>query len=198
MESIRTALENLTAKAGMQDWPLFWRGLVFGVVLWILVYVALGLVKLVFFQRKKTRSVTINGESGDLVITINAVEEFVRRILTDFHEASLGSLDIRENKGTLVFNVNVQVIPDAELIPLREAVQQRIAEDARQRLGIENPLRINLTIQSMEADGRKIEKADRKLARRTGKQVPEPPAAIEPEEATVAEDESQDIPALTI
>ena len=198
MESIRTALENLTARAGMQDWPLFWRGVVFGIVLWILVYLLLGLIKLLFFRRKKTRSISIAGESGDLVITINAVEEFVRRILTDFHDASLGSLDIRESKGTLVFNVNVQVIPDAELIPLREAVQQRIAEDARQRLGIENPLRINLTIHSMEADGKKIEKADRKLARRTGKPIPEPPAALEPEEDPAAEDESQDMPELTL
>ncbi len=50
-----------------------------------------------------------------------------------------------------------QVIPDTELVPLRGAVQQRIAEDARTRLGVQNSLRINLTVYSMEADGRKIE-----------------------------------------
>ncbi len=60
----------------MGDWPVFWRGVVVGIALLILVYLLLGLTSCCSFAVR--RSITIPGENGDLVI-IGAVEEFVRQ-----------------------------------------------------------------------------------------------------------------------
>jgi len=176
MEFIEKLLENLSVKMGMQDWPELWQGLIFGAILIIVLLILVKFIKWIIRPGKKNRGIMINGDNGDLTITLSAVEEFVRRILVDFHEASLRSLSISERNNLLTFNVVLEVIPDANLIPLRDAVQDRVSNGAKAQLGIECDLRINITVQSMEANEQKIAKADRrKVEKLEEKEMKTPP-----------------------
>jgi hypothetical protein len=76
----------------------------------------------------------------------------------------------------LVLNVELAVVPDTDLVPLRDVLQQRIIRDASEKLGIQMPLRVNITVRSVQADERKIAKKARKGG-----------AAVAPEETSAPE-----------
>lgn len=180
MKVIETCLNRVGGWLGMGDWEPLWRGLVLGALVVVLIVVLAWLLRVMRRWRHRSHGIDVRGENGDLSITINAVREFVRRVLSEFHEVSLQGVSVNDKGRQITFNVELEVTPDADLMPLRDQIQQRILSGARERLGIESPMRVNLAVRSMEADSRKIMKADRRAIgnqTRTSSQAAGPVAA---------------------
>ncbi len=171
MSALTECYDWLTGWIRMESWlgvsSGFQDGFVAGVALSLVA--ALLLLALVHRIRHRTacKSVTVKGEQGDLVVTLNAVREFVKRILHDFGDTSLQALRLRHARSGLVMTVEVAVVPDTELVPLRDMLQERIIKDAAAQLGLSMPLRVNIQVRSLEADQAKIA---RKIRKRSGKE----------------------------
>jgi len=137
-------------------------GVVVGISVGVVVLLFYWLLRRLLRRRTMCEGITITGEHGDVFITVNAVYEFVRRILYEFAEASLQSVNLTQKKSGLSMQVGIAVVPNTDLVPLRDRLQGRIIADAEQRMGITLPLRVHLSIRSLEADEGKIARRSRK------------------------------------
>ena len=129
-----------------------------------------------------SKGITVSGEQGDLFITLNAVEEFVTRILYEFDEAALEGLTLRQRHEELVLNIDISAVPEADLVPLRDALQGRIIRESQERIGLPGPIRVNVAVRSLEADREKIARRSRKAGFEPGpgRGEQEPPSSTAP------------------
>ena len=126
------------------------------VLLYFLIVLLLwALVKVRLARHQRCKWISIEGERGDMFITINAIREFVKRILSDFEETSLEGIKLRQRGNSLIMNIEIAVLPDIDLVPLRDALQSRISEESLNRLGITQNLRVNIIVKSVAASEKK-------------------------------------------
>lgn len=140
----------------------FKQGLLAGILLVLVLVVLVWAVKWRVARRPSAKGIVVPGEGGDLFITLNAVEEFVTRIMHEFDEASLRSVGLTARSQQLVLNVDIAVVPNTDLVPLRDVLQRRIISGAEEKLGINRPVRVNIRVRSFDADPEKIMKSSRK------------------------------------
>ncbi len=148
--------------------PPFSDGLVAGMALAIAAFLILWLVARRLRGRKVCRNIVVPGDKGNLVISINALREFITRILYDFDEASLSNVSLKQHRDRILLDIDVAVVPQTNLIPLRDVLQARIMQDAQDKLGIQTIMKVDITIKSMEANERKIAKKSGKASGNTG------------------------------
>ena len=181
MQKLTEFYEGLTGWLNLSGWfgvsPEFENGFVSGAGLLLALILIWVLIRMRINRRERCREITITGERGDMVITANAVREFVKRILGEFAETSLEGIKLKQRGNTLVLVTEVIVLPDIELVPLRDAIQGRIVEEAQTRLGIDRPFRVNVVIKSVEASERKVGRQSRPSSESRHKETePEAPA----------------------
>ena len=157
----------------------FWEeGFITGLAVGLVPFFLLLLIMSVCRRRRRCRGVSIAGENGDLYVTINAIREFVTRILCEFSETSLRSVDLKEKRGMLILTIGADAIPGTDLVGLRERVSSRVLQEATAKLGTERVLkRVNVTIHSYTADHAKIARKTRKITA-----LPPTPPDAEPTE----------------
>lgn len=126
----------------------FFAGLAFLLVLFLLLL----LIQRMACRSRNAGGIRIGGQQGDLFITTNAVREFVARILKDFDGLKLRSLKLRTRGRHVRLTLEVGVLSDSGLPALRDAVQARVISEAENRLGLEEPPRVDLRIRSMRLD----------------------------------------------
>jgi hypothetical protein len=141
-----TSLSNATGTT--EDFVLGFVSALFA-VLTLLLLVAL----LLRLKRggRRVKGISVPGEHGDLTVSLNAIHEFVKGILEEFDEASLKNLRLCEHGDVLTLYVDIDVQPDTVLPPLRDKIQGRILEDVRKTIGTEQPISIDLSVESMDA-----------------------------------------------
>ncbi|MCF7854123.1 MAG: hypothetical protein K9N51_04935 [Candidatus Pacebacteria bacterium] len=166
MSFLTVLQENLTGWFNLERWfgvtASFEDGFVTGIAVFLACMLLIWLVYRCFGRSVRCKGLSVAGENGDLFITLTAVEEFVRRIMYEFEEASLRNIGMRTHKQLLVLDVEVGVVPGTDLVPLRDVLQRRIIADASQKLGLDRPVRVNIRVRSMEANQDKIAKETRK------------------------------------
>ena len=140
----------------------FEDGFLAGIALALVAAALLWLAARPLRRRRACREVTVKGDKGDLIITATAIREFITRIILEFENAALRSVRLRQSRGGIVMWVEIAAVPDADLVPLRDMLQERIIQDAAAKLGLGMPLRVNVQVKSMEADQQKISKRTRK------------------------------------
>ncbi|MFO7821674.1 MAG: hypothetical protein R6V56_06460 [Lentisphaeria bacterium] len=145
---------NLTAWFGVE--PAFQSGFLAGIALLLAAILLCVIIRMRFSRRKRCKGITIAGDSGDMFITLSAIREFVKRILGEFDETSLEGIKLRQRRNTLTLIMDVAVLPDVELVPLRNAMQGRIVEEAQNQLGIDQPFQVHVTVKSVEASEKKV------------------------------------------
>lgn len=173
------ALDRVAEWIGIAEWEDYGQGFFFGFAVLLLLLVLIWLFKPLFSRKRKFKGVMVAGSVGNLYITINAIRQFIHRILTEFEEAALSSVSVREIRGQIVFSVELEVVPDVDLVPLRDRIQQRIVDDAENRLGIGMPIKVNLDIRSIEANAKRPSRSERKRLEQLRKD--ERPAVVETE-----------------
>ncbi len=175
MRELLAKLGEYWPLAGEQagSWPFvegFWAGLACGLVLLLILVLALVILR----GRGRCRGVTLEGEAGSLVISLNALREFVTRILCEFGEASLHSVAMRESRGVLVLLLELEVLPELPVVQLVERVRQRIIRQAAEQLGIDKTVRVDVTIRGLSAKERTIARQSRKAGLAAPKETPLP------------------------
>jgi hypothetical protein len=139
----------------------FVAGLALGFVLPMGVII---LWKLASYKRRRCREIVISGQDGDLHISVNAVREFVRRIITEFREAELKTVALRRRGARKIINVSLNVVPGTDLVGLQNTVAERIKSEAAKKLGLDRELgRVNVWVYEYSADEDKIAKRARKV-----------------------------------
>mgnify|MGYP000314761086 CR=1 FL=1 len=136
----------------------FESGFVTGMTVVLVLLLLYVMVKRRFRGPEKNKGITVSGENGDLFITLNAIREFIKRIISGFSELHLEQVKLRQKSNSLHLVINLSATPDADLIPLRDAVQNQIVTEGSNRLGLDMPLKVDISIRSLEANKRRISK----------------------------------------
>lgn len=172
MNALNNFYESLTEWLNLNVWlgvdKSFQLGFVAGVACILVLVLIWACIRLRLARRERCKGITITGERGDMFITLNAIREFVKRILSEFGETSLEGIKLRQRGNTLVLVVEVVVRPDVELVPLRDTMQNRIVEEAEKRLGIDRPFQVNVTVKSVEATEKQVGNKHRRQETATG------------------------------
>ncbi len=155
-------LDKVAEWLGIAEWSDYCQGFFFGMILVLVVSLLVRLLWPLVTGRRKFKGVVVAGSAGNLYITINAIRQFIHRILTEFEEVSLSSVTVRETRGQIVFSIDLEVVPDVDLVPLRDQIQGRVMEDAEKRLGLGLPIKVNLDIRSIQANARRLSRTERK------------------------------------
>ena len=148
-------LEWLQLDKWLQKSEAFESGLITGIAVVLLFLLLYLLVKRRLHGPEKKKGVTISGENGDMFITLNAIREFIKRILSGFSDLRLEQVKLRQKSSSLHLIINLSATPDADLVPLRDAVQEQIVTEGANRLGLDMPLKVDISIRSLEASKRK-------------------------------------------
>lgn len=153
----------------------FAQGFIAALALVVLVMLVGCLVWVVLRNRRRCRGFTIPGENGDLYVTVNALREFVTRILCEYRQTSLRNVTLRKSRGGLALTIDADALPQTDLVALQRDVSKRVLAEASSKIGTEALLtQVNVTIHSYCAKESKIAKQSRRMA------IPEG-AAEEPE-----------------
>ena len=169
-EEPKTLLERLGT---LWDDPYLSNGFVVGAIVGFILVVIVGAVIYWLSRRHRCRGVLVQGEDGDLFITVNAMREFVVLVLTEFTEASLSSVSLLEKADALLLNIALHAQPDTEIPPLRELLKERIMTGAKEKMGIDRPLKVNVSIESLSAKERRGGRPLRRPVRRPAVPLPD-------------------------
>jgi len=139
-----------------------------GICLVLYVLLALIILRIVvaLFRRgrKKCREIVVVGEKGDLTVTVQAVRQFLARVLCEFREVSLRSVVIRARRSELTLTLEVEAVANAVPISLSEQIRERVFHEVGDKLGITDRLRrVNVNIPEWDANQEKISKARQKM-----------------------------------
>jgi hypothetical protein len=149
----------------------FIAGLAIGFVLPVGILI---LIKLARYRKRRCREIVIQGQDGELHISVSAVREFVRRILAEFGEADLKSVSLRQRGPRKIINVSLNAVPGTDLVNLQASVAARIKTEAGKKLGLDENLgKVNIWVYEYTADERKIAKRTRKLKSEAELNAPE-------------------------
>ena len=136
----------------------FGYGVVAGVAGIVVLLLLVWLIRKLAGVSNKCKGITVEGDHGDLFVTVGAVREFVKRTLAEYDDASLHNIRLREIRNTLIMEVELDVHPDTDLVPLRDSIQNTILRDVSEKIGAKQSVRINLHVRSLESGGRKAAK----------------------------------------
>ncbi len=127
------------------------EGFFLGLALGLLIVLILWLVIILIRRKSRSKGVTIPGENGNLIVTANAIRQFVTRILTDFPNASMRSVDLLEKRQGLVLAISINAAPEADLVELRDQISSRVMEEAGRRIGMTDTLKkVDVAVHSYE------------------------------------------------
>lgn len=141
---------------------LFQEGFVTGLAAGLLLVLLVCLVLAIVRGRRRCRGVTIPGDDGSLFVTVNAVREFVARVLCDFSETALHGVELQRHGTDLTLILDLEVLPDTAVLPLAERLRAQLIEEAGTKIGIRTGLRIDLVVRSLTARQDKIAKQTRR------------------------------------
>lgn len=127
-------------------------GVLLGAVLPLLLYLLLGLM----LRRRRCRGVRIDGDGGVLFVSVTAVRELVRQLVDECSDASFHALGLDRRRTGYVFDVSVDVAPGAEMVALREQINEKLRAAAARRLGLNGQvLEVNVIIHRLLTNERK-------------------------------------------
>lgn len=141
--------------------------------------------------------VTVESDTGSLFISANAIREFITRIVSEFEEASVHSIVLRNRGETLRVRLRLEVLPETVVQPLSEELRSRIITRSDEQLGIEQPIQVDIDIRSLSAKAGRIARQRRRARTATESQssfqtAPAPPSSPPPATGYVPEPSDQD------
>jgi len=123
----------------LQDQPLeFYRGVGFGMIAAVVLAIVLRLLVWLLFERRRQHGICISGDNGDLVISMHALRDFVARVLTEFPDAALRQVKLRDRRNQLDLTLHVDLVPGSGAMPLRDQIRVRIGEELADKVGVDN------------------------------------------------------------
>ncbi len=167
-------------------------------------------------RRGRVTIQTVDSELGSLYITVNAIREFVTRILCEFQEASLRNVSLRPGArgfwarffslltfrkpdSRWVLTIEADALPTTDLVALQAKVSQRVLEEAGTKMGT-NFGRVDIVIHSYSAKQAKIDKQTRRAGAQPIPQqaLPpdEPPEQLPEDATTLADDVPREVELL--
>ncbi len=193
-------LDSAAEITGMGAWSEYCQGFVLGMIFVLLLLILIRIIGRMIFGRRKLKGVTVAGSAGNLHVSIHAIRQFIHRILNEFDEVSLSSVEVRQKRGEILFTIDLEVVPNVELVPLRDRIQQRVVEDAERRLGLGLPVKVDLEIRSIQANAKKSSRSERKQTAKVGKREAKkeplnerPASSVSPAEPEPRPEEPEDI-----
>ncbi|MFW5893524.1 MAG: hypothetical protein ACOCUY_00115 [Verrucomicrobiota bacterium] len=159
MTSLLTLMEDYGLVVSPESAGGFTLGFFVGAICILLL-----VILLVLHRHNKIRrdSVTVNSENGTLFITSNAVREFVGRILGQYEAASLHGIALRQRSDSLNLRIDMDVLPDTQVVPMVDDIRAAIIGQAAEKLGITMPIRVDVSLRSLSAKEGKIDRQHRR------------------------------------
>lgn len=130
----------------------FEDGFFVAAALFLTIFLVLLLVKRLVSEKHGAAGIRVEGSKGNLFVTVNAVREFVARILQDFEGLRLKGLKLHTSGKKVTIVLEVGVVSANGLPALRDAVQARVIEEAQGKLGLERSPKVDLKIRSLKLE----------------------------------------------
>ncbi|MFW6414385.1 MAG: alkaline shock response membrane anchor protein AmaP [Verrucomicrobiota bacterium] len=147
--------ETILEWCKLDEWfnlsPAYESGLLAGVSITVIGILAALLLRFILTGSKKEKGIHIAGEKGEMTITLNAVREFVKRTLQEVQDVNLENVKLRQCRNALVLSMQISVTPEAQLVQLRDNIQDRIVANAERYLGLPMPVKVNIAVKSLES-----------------------------------------------
>ena len=159
MKSFLTHMEDYGLLVAPDSTAGFTLGFFVGTVFILLVVILLALHRRNKVQRD---CVTVDSENGTLYITSNAVREFVGRIVGQYEAASLHGITLHQRSDNLLLRIDMDVLPDTQVVPMVDDIRAAIIGEAAEKLGITIPIRVDVSLRSLSAKEDKIVRQQRR------------------------------------
>jgi hypothetical protein len=146
-------LMNSLASTWCVAWDEIGRGdgteyLLSGMGIGVVAVLIIVLLLIMLRRQRKSGGIAIGGENGSLYVTQAAVREFVGVVMQDFSEAALHGMSLRRGGGGYTMRISIHVAPGAEVMSLVEDIRRRIIRQVVERMGVDAPLKVNVTVRS--------------------------------------------------
>ena len=111
-------------------------------------------------QRQRESYIDFQSDDGNVGISIQAIQDFVERVATEF--AAIKNIDCRlvQGKDCLDIVLGVRVLSGNKIPELSQVLQQRIRESVRESLGIEGIGTIRVQVKEIIGAPEKTKKTD--------------------------------------
>ncbi len=100
----------------------------------------------------KNAFINFHSEDGSVGISTKAIRDFIERVGKEF--PSIKSIDskLSEGKGTIDVALSVRVLSGTKIPELSQMLQQRVRENVRESLGLEEIRNITIKVQEIVGD----------------------------------------------
>jgi len=149
---IQTVMSQCGLECLFADAKYLQAGFYDGFAIGLLVVLCGFLLILEIRRRRRVSGVLLHGANGDLFITANAVREFVGNVMTDFRDVRVSGAWIRRRRAGYLLKIAVQIPFSVEVPKLKEQIERHLAQCLRDRMGVQKPVRINITLRGYTAD----------------------------------------------
>lgn len=151
----KTFLEGFRLDEWLNVSQAYESGLITGVAVTLVVILLILLVRRILSKSDKNKGVRVAGEKGEMFITLNAFREFVKRTLKEVSDVKLEHVKLRQYRNSLALKIYISATPEAQLVQLRDDIQERMITKAESHLGLPMALKVNIAVKSLEASQRK-------------------------------------------
>lgn len=128
--------------------------------------ITLGVVLVILLcsaRRRHCRMIVIPGDGGDLIVSAQAVREFLQRIVAEFRDLELLGVQLYRRRQATDITVRLDAVPGANVRELRDALKDTIRAETAAKLGFGDVLgSIHIEVLRYSAN-------ERRIARKAGK-----------------------------
>lgn len=125
----------------------FLTGIAMGLMLALLCVLLLLLID----RRRRSSGILIQGETGSLFITPEAVRQFVDRTLDEVGDVKLRTMEMRQGRnGNCVMSLVVKIAADSDVQALVDDARLHVIKQSLAKLGMQGTLKVNITVRGFD------------------------------------------------
>lgn len=134
----------------------FQAGYLSGVIITLALFFILVILLYLIFHRKKCDAVVVPGSNGDMIITSNAVNDFIRTFESRFSSIKFSKVHLKKFRDAHMITININYeISGSPLNEEKDMLRDEIFSGLREHFGIESVKKISFRTGKVSSARRK-------------------------------------------
>lgn len=131
----------------------------------IVIFISLLVMQITMSKIQKERTIAFENPDGQVLISLTAIEDFVKKVLKDLPEVKELRPNVRAGKKGVTIMTRVTLFSDINIPETTEKIQNIVKSKTQDLLGIEEPVSIKIHVSKIaHREESKVEKKDEKAA----------------------------------
>ncbi|MCK4518802.1 MAG: alkaline shock response membrane anchor protein AmaP [Candidatus Omnitrophica bacterium] len=110
------------------------------------IVVSLCVLQLAFGASKKEKTLSYENPSGQVTVTLSAIEDFVKRLVKDFKEIKELKPSVKVNKEGVQISCKIYILQDFPIPEISGKIQNTVKSKVQSLLGIEEEVNVKVHI----------------------------------------------------